>query len=482
MSPNVFDYMVPSTVASSIDEGQDDQSVMSSSSSSSHYEPSLAGSSEAPDTPSSRSTFPSPTTTRSQSVAELRRKYDPQYASSNGSVRSDSHSPDSSVRSARKRPSVSDVAEDDEESTLEPTAPSELNYDPRQRSSSRTSQRSHVRLQAQEDSMRQHMAYAAQARQGHYVDPVYGQHRSPSTSSAHSEQAAYAYQMAMQQYQWPSPPAVMQQTASPLAMNGHLAQPDRPPVPDAPDLTQHTIAGYEMLALELSSPESSVKPLYRKFEYLNHRILLHLQDELCELEEHLRIADEFVAQMDPAFAESQRTPASRRGETYSNSEIHHRRTSLLGRIFLKTEQYNRAMSSYATMAKSTGSPEVDQVQAYQQWMCKHAPVHEVEARFLQRSEDLMVPCVAEPPIERQTKHAAMAYLPIALMLPLLLFSIIPTLAGRLAVTALIAVAAFIVAATTRIRYLMPPHEWAVCGAAYVLLVSAIAGCIPQHAA
>lgn len=485
MSPNVFDYMVSSRAPSTIDEGHDDKSVVSSSSSS-HYEPSLAGSSEAPDTPSSRSTFPSltPTNTRSQSVAELRRKYDPQYATSDGSMRSDSHSPDPSIRSAREQPSVTDVAENDEESVGEPTARSELSYDTRQRSSSRSSrssQRSHARLQKQEDSMRQHMAYASQTQQNHYVDPVYGQHRSPSASSAQSDQAAYAYHMAMQQYQWPSPPAAVPQAASPPMVNGNVVDPERPPAPDAPDLTHHTVAGYEMLALELSSAASPVKPLYRKFEYLNHRILLHLQDELCELEEQLRLADEIIAQMDPALSEGHRTPASRRGEAYSSSEIHHRRTSLLGRIFLKTEQYNRAMSSYATMTKSSGSPEAEQVHAYQQWMCEHAPVHEVEARFLHRSEDLIVPgMTAGPAPEQQPKHAALAYLPVALMLPLLLFSIIPTLAGRLAVTALIAVGAFIVAATTRIRHLMPPREWAVCGAAYVLLMSAIAGCVPQH--
>jgi hypothetical protein len=158
---NVFDYMV----ASSVDEDHDDRSEMSSAPSS-HYEPSLAGSSEAPDTPSSRSTFPSPTATRSHSVAELRRKYDPQYAGSEVSACSGSHSPSSSVRNMMKPPSVSDVAEDDEdESDLEPTAPSELSYDPRQRSSSRSSrasQRSHSRLSRQEEAMRQHMAHAEQ--------------------------------------------------------------------------------------------------------------------------------------------------------------------------------------------------------------------------------------------------------------------------------------------------------------------------------
>ena len=483
-SPNVFDYLVPSTVASSVTDANDDQSIISSSSSSSHYEPSVAGSSEAPDTPSSRSTLPSPTTTRSHSVAELRKRYDPQFAASTGSVRSNSQSPDSSLRSStRKLPSISDVAEDEEESVLEPMAPSEVSYDSRQRSSSRSSrssQRSDGRVRHQEESMRQHMAYATQPQPGQYADSGYGVQSSPSTSSAQSNPAAYAYHMAMQQYQWPPPPMALAQPATPPGVDGHAAHLERPPAPDAPDLSQRTIAGYEMLALEMSTVASPVKPLYRKFEYLNHRILLHLQDELCELEEQLRTIDEIIAQMDPAVTEGQRTPASRRGEAYSHSEIHHRRTSLLGRIFIKTEQYNRAMSSYSTMAKSASSPDAEQVDGYQQWMAKHAPVHEAEAHFLQSGNDLMVPGKTESAGDRPTKHAALAYLPVALMLPLLLFSIIPTLAGRLAVTALIAAAAFLVAATTRIWHVLPVREWAICGAAYVLLMAAIAGCIPQH--
>lgn len=328
--------------------------------------------------------------------------------------------------------------------------------------------------------MRQHMAYATQAQHSYYTDPRHGQHRSCSVSSAQSDQAAYDYHMALQQYQRSSPPTMIANGSPVQAANGYVSYPENTPAPDAPDLSRRTVAGYEMLALELSAQESTVKPLYRKFEYLNHRILLHLQDELCELEEQLRTVDEIIAQMDPAAAEGQRSPASRRGEAYYGTEIHHRRTSLLGRVFLKTEQYNRAMSAYAGMAKDSQAAEQQEVQEYQQWMAKHAPVHEVEARFLHRSEDLVLPGVSKTSVEAATTQSAPAYLPVALMLPLLLYSIIPSLAGRLAVTALIAVGAFIVTATTKIRLLMPMREWAVCGAAYVLLMVAIAGCIPQH--
>jgi len=476
-SPNVFDYMV----GSSVDDGHDSLSIMSSSSSS-HYEPSIAGSSEAPDTPSSRSTFPSPTSSRSF-IAELRRKHDPLCAGNSSSVRSNSRSPDSSLRSTRNQPNVCEVIGDEDEPAVEPAAISELNSDVRDRSSSRSSrssQRSTDRMKKQEESMRHHMAYANQAQHAHYVNPMYGQHRSPSVSSVHSEHAAYAYQIAMQQYRWPSPPSIAPQSML-QPMNGHISPPDRPPAPDAPDLSQRTILGYEMLALELSSSDSPVRPIYRRFEYLNHRILLHLQDELSELEEQLRTVDEIIAQTDAASADGQHSPSSRRGEAYSSNELHHRRINLLGKVFTKTEQYNRAMNAYTSMIKDAAPADPEEVQAYQEWMTKHVPVHEIETRFLQRGQDLIVPGKAQTGIDRPTKHATLAYLPVALMLPLLLYSIIPSLAGRLAVTALIAVGAFIVAATTRIRHLMPPREWAVCGAAYVLLMAAIAGCIPQHA-
>ncbi|RMY17012.1 hypothetical protein D0867_04462 [Hortaea werneckii] len=333
-TPNVFDFLVPSTVASVGADGHDSKSVMSSSSSS-HYEPSLAGSSEAPDTPSSRSTIPSPTSHRSQSVAELRRRYDPQFTTG---ARSSSRSPDSSIRRRCIQPSVSDVVEDEEASIVQPSAPSLLHYDSDRRSSSRSSrasQDSGRRLKEQEESMRQHMAYAQPVRDGQYVESTLDHQRSPSTSSAKSSPSAYAYEHAIQQYQCPPPPLIAPQPITPPKWNCQIASTQQPPVPDAPDLSQRTIAGYEMLALEISAGESPVRPLYRKFEYLNHRILLYLQDELCELEEQLRTLDEIIAQMDPAMAEGQRSPASRRAETYSNSEIYHRRTSLLGRIFFE---------------------------------------------------------------------------------------------------------------------------------------------------
>ncbi|EME80891.1 uncharacterized protein MYCFIDRAFT_140428 [Pseudocercospora fijiensis CIRAD86] len=268
----------------------------------------------------------------------------------------------------------------------------------------------------------------------------------------------------------------------PQTTNGHIAHPDRPPVPDPPNSSQVTIAGYEMLARELSNNSSSVKPMYRKFSYLNHRILLHLQDELQELEERLRTVDEIVAQLDHSSSE-QTTPASRRGDAAFGGDWHHQRTLLLGRIFQKTEQYNRALKSFQELSADRTSPEPEQIETYREWLKLKTPIHEVETKFLDHGDDLLLPNASRPspPPQNRDQMIMFTCLPVGLMLPVLLFSVIPTLAGRFLVTFLISVAAgFVTATTTGIRELLLVNEWVVYGSAYFLIMAAVAGVIPQY--
>jgi hypothetical protein len=106
-----------------------------------------------------------------------------------------------------------------------------------------------------------------------------------------------------------------------------------------------TIAGYEMLADKLSqrpgAGEKSIKPLYRKFEQLNHRVMLHLQDEIGELEEELRMLDEMIAQTSGALPDEVAQPASRRVDARYGSEMHFQRTQVLGKVYLKLQQYSK---------------------------------------------------------------------------------------------------------------------------------------------
>jgi hypothetical protein len=104
-----------------------------------------------------------------------------------------------------------------------------------------------------------------------------------------------------------------------------------------------------MLATKLSQSackeDLPVKPLYRKFEQLNHRVLLHLQDEIAELEEELRVLDEMIAQTSVTLPEKKVQPASRRADARYGSELHFQRTQILGRVFLKLDQYSKQLQS-----------------------------------------------------------------------------------------------------------------------------------------
>ncbi|PSN64227.1 hypothetical protein BS50DRAFT_65956 [Corynespora cassiicola Philippines] len=124
------------------------------------------------------------------------------------------------------------------------------------------------------------------------------------------------------------------------------AQPPHPhPHASGLDLTRATVVGYESLADKLSEVskdgDGSVVALYRKFEQLNHRVLLHLQDEISELEEELRYLDECIARYAPRGEAGEMHPASRRHEARYGNEMHYRRTELLGRIYLKLGQYSK---------------------------------------------------------------------------------------------------------------------------------------------
>jgi hypothetical protein len=108
------------------------------------------------------------------------------------------------------------------------------------------------------------------------------------------------------------------------------------------------VTGYELLASRLSShaasaeggDESKIKPMYRKFEALNHRLLLHLQDEISELEEQLHRLESADTQSRRAGADGSVLPASRRAAQAAGGELQWHKTDILGRIGFKLAQYS----------------------------------------------------------------------------------------------------------------------------------------------
>ncbi|KAF2445931.1 hypothetical protein P171DRAFT_276231 [Karstenula rhodostoma CBS 690.94] len=279
--------------------------------------------------------------------------------------------------------------------------------------------------------------------------------------------------------------AVAQASAAQYSPTQALHYQARPP---GPDLSRTTRVGYELLADKLSKGsensqarpgEEAVVPMYRKFENLNHRVLLHLQDEIAELEEELRYLDECIAQCLPRDDAGRHQPASRRGDARYGGELHYRRTELLGRIYLKLGQYNSALTSFNTMVTTLDPAKAEDVQAYRSWMEKRTPIDHAETRFLEHKKDLLT--VSEggsaSTVGGVTRRQSGAiWVPLVLVLPLMAFAIVPGLLGRLVILCLTGGAMVkLIASTKELMDMMTAREWAGCFSV-LARVSALQGC------
>ncbi|EFQ89154.1 hypothetical protein PTT_14695 [Pyrenophora teres f. teres 0-1] len=287
----------------------------------------------------------------------------------------------------------------------------------------------------------------------------YAPHQSP--------EAAHAYPIPVQAPM--APEGVVQRMPPPFSP--HSAQPPHyQQHAPASNQTRPTVMGYELLANELTassrakaSSRKGLVPMYRKFEHLNHRVLLHLQDETCELEEELRQLDECIAQMSPRDAEGYEYPASRRSDARYGSDMHFKRTELLGRIFQKLEQYNKALSSFSSMSKELDRPTTKDIKAYRDWMDENEPLDYAESQFIERDSDLVaIPrkaSVKTAPVADQDQSAAV-WFPLTLVLPLMAFAIVPSLVGRLLVlVAMVGAELKLVKSTPELQSFMSTQEW-----------------------
>ncbi|KAG4436494.1 hypothetical protein IFR05_008035 [Cadophora sp. M221] len=297
------------------------------------------------------------------------------------------------------------------------------------------------------------------------------------------------------------------------------------PLPRAEKLP---VTGYELLASRLSAFSGSenengarIKPMYRKFEALNHRLLLHLQDELSELEEQLH-------RLDHADTQSRRTdrhgyiiPASRRLAAQAGGELQWHKTDVLGKIGYKLGQYNQALSSFNS-TQSLTHPDLEDIEHYRTYLQTEQPIAEAETHFLDPTDDL-ISIYSEtlaPPSFPHSSHASSstvsssesssqvsssttpsAPLPspistlhpelqpilpglasaiaIAILVPILTFSVIPGFMGRLTVAML--VATFMVGALIQSgivqRYMLLGKESLTCAGIYVGVMVVIAGIV-----
>ncbi|KAJ5382726.1 hypothetical protein N7517_000637 [Penicillium concentricum] len=253
--------------------------------------------------------------------------------------------------------------------------------------------------------------------------------------------------------------------------NGAVHRPPLPPSPPrSPEDSLHRTtptkrrdstasqepSGYGLLATYLTKSASEESggfpPLYRRFETINHRVLLHLQDEISQMEEDLHALDEYDEMHRVSAAEQEGTkplPSSRRRDAQAQaySSLHYRRMDLMSALIQKTEQYNNALSAYSKVLQTLPRASEQDITGYRSWMRENKPVAGVETRFLIHDADL----VSLTPRLAASAAAAPVYIAIiiasgALLLPLLAFSLIAEFSGRLVVVTVVGGAAAAIAA------------------------------------
>jgi hypothetical protein len=221
------------------------------------------------------------------------------------------------------------------------------------------------------------------------------------------------------------------------------------------------ITGYEALASALANStrkENGIPPIYRKFELLNHRLLLQLQDELSELEEQLHRLDNADTQsrsvIDTAHnSELLVQPASRRLGAQMGGDLEWHKADLVARIAYKMAQYNSTLSSFNS-TQTLQSADEAAVEKYREYLAAEKPVVDAETRFLDATGDLVILGPSSKPKVRKevrfsrTDQEMMSAPPqlfslaiaiaAAVLVPILTFAVIPGFIGRMTVVMLVA--------------------------------------------
>ncbi|KAI4715350.1 hypothetical protein E4T48_08473 [Aureobasidium sp. EXF-10727] len=328
------------------------------------------------------------------------------------------------------------------------------------------SPQSRVRLEDQVEALREHIASQQRPIGPNFGGPVptpgpYRQYTQIHPTSPQMQRASFSYDNGQSLRSARSPQAGIPSPA--------------PTASSFPDLKRTTLEGYELLAAKLTDGTTGARPMYRSFEHLHHRLLLYLQDEICEYEEELRNLDEWISQIGLVVSEGKSKPASRRAEariTPADSELMFRRKFVLGEIFVKLERYHRAVDSYRSASKELHRPQGAEIARYREWMTAHRPVDMTEATFLKHDEDLFV--LPRRKVEVSTMTAVTAGLPLLLLLPFLAFAVMPNFLCRILAIFVCSMGQWILCSILDIRHVLTAREWIFSAGIYVLFMTLIA--------
>ncbi|ETS02441.1 hypothetical protein M419DRAFT_78030 [Trichoderma reesei RUT C-30] len=188
----------------------------------------------------------------------------------------------------------------------------------------------------------------------------------------------------------PDPPPVFVPSPMQASFPPMRPPPPHPPPPPPPNHQPNgpPLSGYELLAAKLSGNLAGPRlaPIYRRFESLHHRLLLHMQDELIELEEQLH-------SLDAVDTENRKFPggiypASRRRENMSPTDATWKKKEIMTHLAHKLYQYNQVMTSFSA-THVMAEPSIKDVFDYKAYLQDINPLVDVECQFLDATDDLV---------------------------------------------------------------------------------------------
>ncbi|EZF76770.1 hypothetical protein H105_01950 [Trichophyton soudanense CBS 452.61] len=185
--------------------------------------------------------------------------------------------------------------------------------------------------------------------------------------------------------------------------------------------------------------------VYRKFERLNHRVLRHLQEEIAQLEDDLLTIDDIEAARagasgSRASSRQKQLAAKYRDQIQDHSVLRNKRTDLLDKVILKTDQYNRALCSFSKVIKNLPAASDDDIDAYRAFLRSPAGAStKSERKLLDQRSDLvtMAPRPASA-LHSNPLYSTVAAIFAAILFPLLAFGAITEFFGRIVVVSFVA--------------------------------------------
>ncbi|EXJ88923.1 hypothetical protein A1O3_01987 [Capronia epimyces CBS 606.96] len=199
------------------------------------------------------------------------------------------------------------------------------------------------------------------------------------------------------------------------------------------------LSGYDLVADQLSRGE--LPPVFRRFSKVHFRVLLQIQDEIVEMEEELTALD--LADTESRLnIDGSTSPASRRINWQWNlSDLHARRLQVLGRLYIKLEQYYQALVSGQKVQRLTSQALPADIERFRTWLQEHNPLSMPESKFLEEDDDVI--SLEVPFAPPQKTEAAPDVIPLCIvtmaLFPLLCFKFLTGVLNRLILlTALLA--------------------------------------------